>query len=208
MANLKDNSLQLIVGNSSTWSMRAWIGLKLAGFQFEQIVIALDAPDYQQTLTKYSGTLKVPVLFVDGFKIHDSLAIVEYANECSHGNLYPADPMERALARSLCAELHTGFNTLRDVCPFILDQQSTTPVHASLENELKRLTSIFENCRGDFMFEKPGIVDGFYAVMAYRLNSYQIRLTGRAQMYQQSLLQWPLFLQALETARGWESEKI
>lgn len=194
---------ELIVGTFSTWSMRAWMCLKLANIDFSEQVIILEKPDFKTTLNQHSPTGLVPVFIHNNCKIHDSLAIAEYANEMSAGALYPKAINERALARSYCAELHSGFTHLRSACPFTLTQQPIVTITPELQQELIRLTQIWSLAQGDFMFEKPSAVDAFYAILAYRLFVYGIELPAQAAKYQQSLLLWPLLESALSNARQW-----
>ena len=201
MINVKDN--ELIVGTFSTWSIRAWMCLKLADIDFSEHVIILEKPDFKSTLHKHSPTGLVPVLITNDCEIHDSLAIAEYANELSAGELYPIAINERALARSYCAELHSGFTHLRNACPFTLTPQPAVTVTTELQNELNRLTDIWSLAQGHFMFEKPSVTDTFYAVLAYRLFVYGIELPAKAGQYQQSLLAWPLFTSAMAHAKQW-----
>ena len=95
--------MKLTVGTDSTWSLRVWICSQLAQLDVEVNVIDLTKLEYKSEIFKYSETGLVPSLNVGTFAIHDSLAIVEYFNECSKGALYPSSRSERALARSLCS---------------------------------------------------------------------------------------------------------
>lgn len=138
--------------------------------------------------------------------IHDSLAIAEYFNEYSKGELYPNSSPERALARSLCSELHSGFMNLRSHCPFSLEQ--VTPLLAfnnGIDNELTRLEKIFGSAHLPFMFNSAGIVDAFYSILAFRLNAYGINLQGKAGEYQKSLLNWSKLKEAIKLAQSWKN---
>ena len=194
---------QLIVGTGSTWSIRAWLCLKLAGVKFTEKVVVLEKPDFKETLLGYSPTGLVPVLNVDDLCIHDSLAIAEFSDEIGRRRIFPALSHERALARSYCAELHSGFFNLRNTCPFSLNKQSPVVITDVLQSELTRITAIWSAANGDFYFEKPGMIDAFYAVLAYRLHIYGIQLPERAGQYQQALLKWPLLKVALLQAKTW-----
>ncbi|NRA62446.1 MAG: glutathione S-transferase [Psychrobium sp.] len=189
--------MKLVVGTSSTWSMRAWLCLKLADVDFEEFVIDLAADSYTEQLQQHSASKLVPVLQLAKLQIHDSLAIAEYVNELADYPLYPNDVNQRAIARSLAAELHSGFSTLRNECPFSLDKVIPVVMSPAIANEVARLECIWSQARGEFYFEQAGIVDAFYSVLAYRLATYGITLEGHAGQYQQSLLQWPLFKQAI-----------
>lgn len=190
--------MTLISGTDSTWSLRAWLCARVAGFTPEVIRIDLTAADYKTQILKYSPAGLVPVWLEGELVIHDSLAITEYLNEISGGRLYPSGTGERALARSLCAEMHSGFANIREQCPFT--QQEVPPLQASgepIRKELQRITDIFAQAEGPFMFSEPSAVDAFYAVLAKRLSHYGIELAGKAGHYQKSLNDWPLLAEAL-----------
>lgn len=189
--------MTLISGTDSTWSLRAWLCTRVAGFTPEVIRIDLTAEDYKTEILKYSQAGLVPVWIEGERVIHDSLAITEYLNEISGGRLYPSGTRERALARSLCAEMHSGFPELREQCPFT--QQKVAPLQTqdvALQNELQRIADIFAQAEGPFMFSEPSAVDAFYAVLARRLSHYGVELEGRAGHYQQSLNDWSLMADA------------
>ena len=196
----------LIVGTESTWSLRALICSKIAGIEVKQHVIDLTASGYKSELLKYSQAGLVPALDNGSGVVHDSLAIAEYFNECTDGSLYPQSSSERALSRSLCAELHSGFINLRTQLPFTTDKVDPPSLLSDeVLKEVCRISEIFEKARLPFMFDSAGCVDAFYAVLAYRLKIYGITLEGQAGEYKKRLLEWDLFNQALERARIWKN---
>lgn len=198
--------MQLIVGTNSTWSLRAWICGRIAELDLAVSVIDLQKPECKEELKRVSTTGLVPVLLAGELQIHDSLAIAEYFNELSNGALYPSNQAERAIARSLVSELHSGFIAVRSACPFSLEPVSPASFQAeSLISELARIEEIFASARLPYMFDKPSAVDAFYAVMAYRLNGYGIHLNGKAGEYQNSLLKWAALIDAIETMHEWSS---
>ena len=199
-----NETMKLVVGTESTWSLRAWICSQLAGIALDIIVIDLAAQDYKQQILKHSPTGLVPALITEDGVIHDSLAIAEYFNELSDHKLYPDSVSERAIARSLCTEMHSGFFNLRAQCPFnVSGSIEPISIDKNLSAELARVNAIFECAKGNFMFEKPSIVDAFYAILAYRMASYGISLDGKAGKYQSSLLAWPLLKDAITLAKQW-----
>ncbi|TAA47463.1 glutathione S-transferase N-terminal domain-containing protein [Corallincola spongiicola] len=196
--------MQLVVGTASTWSLRVWICCQIAAIKVDLVVVPLQQQGYQSQLAKLSSTMLVPVLYDGDIEINDSLAITEYLNELTDGALYPEVQADRAKARSLIAELHSGFLNIRQNCPF-----STRPVApitdtAAIAAELARLHDIFTNAATPFMFDTPGAIDAFYSVMAYRLNAYGIHFDGDAGRYQQALLAWPLLNDAIAHAEQWQ----
>ncbi|MBT0724519.1 glutathione S-transferase [Rosenbergiella sp. S61] len=191
--------MQLSVGIDSTWSLRAMIGLKITAIQADLRVFNLSCPTCKSELQSLCATGLVPFLDDGELRIHDSLAITEYLNELSAGGLYPTERGKRALCRSLCAEMHSGFTALRQAMPFTtaaVSQQSTfSPAQAA---EIGRVKTLFCCAEGPFYLgDKPTAVDAFYAVLACRLNHYGVRLQGKAGEYQQQLLGWEFLHEAL-----------
>lgn len=198
--------MQLIVGTDSTWSLRAWICSQLAQLSIEVNVIDLTNANYKSEIFKYSKTGLVPSLNEGTFAIHDSLAIAEYFNECSDGALYPQSASERALARSLCSELHSGFINIRSQCPFSLSPvPPLSEFSDGMRHELTRIESIFELAQLPYMFNSAGVVDAFYCILAFRLKAYGIVLQGKAGSYQDSLLNWSYLKQAINVAQSWKN---
>ncbi|WP_429152244.1 glutathione S-transferase N-terminal domain-containing protein [Aeromonas hydrophila] len=195
-------SLVLTVGTGSTWAMRAALVLAMSGLEWQEQVFDLEDAKELQRLKRLAPAGLVPWLDHDGVRVHDSLAIAEYLHElCPVRRLYPEARSERALARSLCAELHTGFRQIRTLLPFFLGAPTRSEPPVEAIGELARLQTIWSQARGPFYFGEAGILDAFYAVMAYRLASYGIQLPGQAGAYQQVLLAWPLWQQTLVKAR-------
>ncbi|MGY5451107.1 hypothetical protein ACVFI8_09220 [Agarivorans sp. MS3-6] len=195
--------LNLVVGRESTWSIRAYLCLQLAKLDFDITTIALGDAGYQQQLRAESATMLVPVLHTKEVSVHDSLAITEFANELCNGGLYPASASKRAIARSYLAELHSGFSLIRSQLPFQLLQTPDTASTIPLQSEIARLTCIWQPFGPSFAFGHAGAVDAFYSLMALRLLQYGVTLDGNAGRYQQHLVNWPLFQQALLEAKKW-----
>lgn len=196
----------LVVGTESTWSLRALICSQLANIKVNEHVIDLSSTNYKSEILKYSPSGLVPALVTDQLVVHDSLAIVEYFNECSDGALYPTSISDRALSRSLCAEMHSGFTHLRTQLPFSVEEVSPVlKLSDGARKEISRVVAIFEQAKLPFMFESAGAVDAFYAILAYRLKSYGITMDGKAGNYQQALLDWDVLLQAIERAKTWKN---
>ncbi|GAB1255596.1 glutathione S-transferase [Aurantivibrio plasticivorans] len=199
--------MELVVGDCSTWSIRALMCLALAEINVTERIIPLGQPGYEKALSGVSDSMLVPVLIDGDTRIHDSLAIAEYANELSAGLLWLHDLNERGLARSLVCELHSGFAQIRTLMPFnwVVSRPVDISDAPAVQKELRRLDAIWSQAGSTFYFSTPSVVDAFYAVLAYRLNAYGITLSGAAGRYQHALLQWPLFNQVLERAKGWAS---
>jgi glutathione S-transferase len=115
--------MHLILGNKnySSWSLRPWIAMKVAGLAFDEEVISLNAPEFKSRLLAVSGTGKVPTLIDGDVRVWESLAILEYVSEkFPSAKLWPADPKARAHARAIANEMHAGFLSLRRSCPMNL----------------------------------------------------------------------------------------
>ena len=195
-------SLVLTVGTGSTWAMRASLVLTMSGLEWQEQVFDLEDAKALQRLKRTAPAGLVPWLDDGELRSHDSLAIAEYLHElCPARHLYPTDRAERALARSLCAELHAGFGQIRSRLPFFLGAPTQSEPPVETIGELARLQTIWSQARGRFYFEEAGILDAFYALMAYGLGSYGISLPGQAGAYQQALLAWPLWQETLVKAR-------
>ena len=191
--------MQLSVGTDSTWSLRAMIGVKIAELPADLRVFALECASCKSELHSLSPTGLVPFLEDGTLRLHDSLAIIEYLNELSSGKLYPSEQSKRAFSRSLCAEIHAGFSALRQTMPFTLADVSTFTTFSPAQTvDIARVTTLFAGAEGPFyQGEKPTAVDAFYAVLAYRLQHYGVRLPGTAGRYQQQLVAWTFLQEAL-----------
>ena len=130
--------LHLLIGNKnySSWSLRPWLAMKVAGIAFEEMVISLDAPDFKSRVTAVSGAGKVPVLIDGGISVWESLAILEYlAEKFPTNGLWPRDAQARAHARAAASEMHGGFGPLRSQLPMNIRRPVKT--HA-VEDDAKR----------------------------------------------------------------------
>jgi glutathione S-transferase len=183
----------LVIGNKnySSWSLRGWLGLRKSGVAFEERWIPLDTPRFEEEITDLSPTRQVPVLWHDTRCIWDSLAINEYVNETfAAGQLWPEQPHQRALARSVSAEMHSGFNALRRCMPMnCRAHDRLVEMDAALESDIARIQSIWAQCResasepGDWLFGRFSIADAMYAPVALRFSSYVVDLNAEAQQY-------------------------
>ena len=196
-------SLTLVIGNKnySSWSLRAWLALELAGAPFEEVLVSLYGPESRRQLLQHSPTGKVPVLKSEDGVIWDSLAIAEYlAERFPEAHLWPRGQAARALARSVCAEMHSGFVALRSHMPMDLRRdQVLAQVPADALADIERVCTLWQACReqygqdGGFLFGHASIADAFFAPVAARLRSYRVVLPAAAQAYVNSIYQWPAF---------------
>ncbi len=191
----------LIIGNKnySSWSMRPWLLLRQFGVAFDEIVLPLDTPEFQQRISDYSPTGRVPVLRVDGADIWDSLAICETINErWLDGRGWPADPVARALARSASAEMHSGFSALRAKLPFNCRRRPDGyRWDAEVERDIARMQQLWRSLRarmgsgGEFLCGEFGIVDAMFAPVCVRFRGYGVPAGELASRYMQTILALP-----------------
>ncbi|PBQ07527.1 glutathione S-transferase [Pseudomonas congelans] len=196
-------SLHLIIGDKrySSWSLRPWLVLEMTGAPFTDQVIRLNQPDTRANILKYSPTGKVPALHCEHGTIIDSLAICEYLVErFPDAGLWPSDTAARAQARSACAQMHSGFVSLRSNMPMDLRQdQALEVIPVDTQNDIDRIVELWAECRaaaaesGPFLFGKPSIADAFFAPVAIRLRSYRVELSEEALKYIETIYQWPAF---------------
>lgn len=194
-------ALQLVIGDKrySSWSLRAALALEIAGVDYDEILIALNKPDTAQLIAQHSPSGKVPLLKTADGPVWDSLAIVEYLAE-QHPSLWPQDLYARAVARSVCAQMHSGFVSLRTHMP--MDLQRTQPlgnVPADVAGDIEQVCRLWAEFRakfgqqGPFLFGQPSAADAFYAPVASRLRSYQVTLPPEANAYVEAIYNWPAF---------------
>ena len=193
------DDLKLIIGNKnySSWSLRAWIFLKNAGLEFAERIVPLDTPAYERDIGALSPTRRVPVLGHGSLRIWDSLAICEYACELS-GRGWPVDRAARAVARAVCAEMHSGFGALRSQWPMNARALVRhTPIDAALAAELARIEDLWSECRerfgsrGPWLFGEYSVADAMYAPVVLRFRTYGHRLRPASAAYSAEVLDDP-----------------
>ena len=196
-------ALQLVIGdkNYSSWSLRAALALELSGEPYSEVLVRLYQVDSRTRLLEHSPTGKVPVLLTEQGPVWDSLAIAEYlAERFPEAHLWPRGEYARALARSICAEMHSGFSALRSHLPMDLARdQALEEVPDAAQADIDRVCAIWADCRarfgedGHYLFGHASIADAFYAPVVARLRSYRVALPPVAAAYVDSLYQWPAF---------------
>ena len=192
---------QLVIGNKnySSWSLRPWLLMKEMNIDFDEVQVALATDKTKELLKSYSGSAKVPVLIHDGITIWDSIAICEYLSEYHPSKaLWPFASESRAIARSVTAEMHSGFTTLRNDlpmnCRLSTVYQSISP---ELQADIDRISEIWQFCRhnfgeqGDFLFGNFSIADAMYAPVVLRFKSYGITVGKPERDYMDKMLSLP-----------------
>lgn len=201
--------LRLIIGNKnySSWSMRPWVAMKAFGIPFEEIRIVLQQPDTTARIAEYSAAGRVPVLLAGDITVWDSLAICEYlAEQFSILNLWPEDVAARATARSICAEMHSGFSSLRSDMP--MDIRASLPGKGRTigsQADIGRISEIWEDCLSlygahEFLFGDFSIADAFYAPVVMRFRTYGVSLAPALQAYTERVLAHPAVAQWVREA--------
>jgi glutathione S-transferase len=200
--------LTLYIGNKnySSWSMRPWVLLKQAGIEFEEVKIRFDSfekdSDFKQRVLAVNPAGRVPCLVDDGFAVWDTLAIAEYlAERFPAKQLWPQDAKARARARSVCAEMHSGFSALRSHCPMNIEAslaQTGALVwrdQASVRGDVQRLvamwTELLEQHRGPMLFGEFSIADAYFAPVCFRLKNYALPVPGHITDYIRRVTQLP-----------------
>ncbi len=195
----------IVLGNKaySSWSLRGWLMLKLTGAAFDEVVVPLDRPETKAAIRAHSPSGRVPTLKADGLAVWDTLAIAEYLHErFPEAGLWPENPVARARARSVAAEMHAGFPALRARLPMDLKREPPEPgagiaVDGALAGEIARIVAIWSDCRtrfggaGDFLFGRFGAADAFYAPVATRFVTYGVALEGGVADYRDALMARP-----------------
>lgn len=191
--------LHLVIGNKnySSWSMRPWLAMKVAGIAFEETVIPLDAPDFKARVGRHSGTGKVPVLIDGDVEVWESLAILEYLAE-KHPGLWPADAKARAHARVVANEMHAGFLPLRRHLPMNMwrpvIKRDLTPDAAA---NVARIDALWADCRarfgagGPFLFGGFTAADAMYAPVVARFDTYAVDVGPVARGYIEAVMALP-----------------
>ncbi len=204
---------QLIIGNKnySSWSLRPWLTMKVAGIEFEEISIELHSENGKQEILQYSPAGKVPILIADDLSIWDSMAIVEHlAERHPEKALWPFARDSRSIARAVTCEMHSSFTELRNTIPMncrkLDSRKEGKPVNIShtLQKDIDRISQIWKNCReeygeqGDFLFGQFSIADAFYAPVAIRLHSQGIPMGEVEQNYIDHILSLPAMKEWIE----------
>jgi glutathione S-transferase len=194
-------ALTLIIGNKnySSWSLRPWIAMKVAGIVFDEKVIPLYEPGSREQVLKYSPAGKVPVLIDGEVSIWESLAILEYLGEkFPAAGLWPADARARSHARVVANEMHGDFQALRKNCPMNLWLPvKQRPQPDEVMNNVRRIDALWSDCRarfgggGAFLFGSFGAADAMYAPVVSRLHSYGIAVGAVSRAYMEAVMALP-----------------
>jgi glutathione S-transferase len=204
-------ALLLLIGNKnySSWSLRPWIAMKVAGIPFAEEVISLDAADFKERVRKISAAGKVPALADGRTQVWESLAILDHlAEKFPLARLWPAEESARAHARSIAAEMHAGFTPLRRHYPMNVRRpvKRREPIAEVVDN-INRIDAIWTDCRsrfgqgGPFLFGAFGAADAMYAPVVSRFHTYAVDVSPVARVYMEAVTGLPAWADWCAAAR-------
>jgi len=195
--------------NYSSWSMRAWLALKLCGAEFDAVMFHLGEAGVRERIRRHSPSGKVPALRHGDLVVWDSLAIVEHlAESFPRAGLWPEARADRATARAVCAEMHSGFPALRANMPFNVRRSSPGRGRApGVAEDIARVLEIWRDCLarcgGPFLFGVYGAADIFFAPVVSRFRTYAVETDPAATAYREAVWSHP---HVAEWRQGAESE--
>ena len=199
-------TLHIANKNYSSWSLRPWVLMKELGIEFnEQLIVFGDEPTWQ-AYRRLSPSGKVPCLTDESTTVWDSLAIIEYLSE-RHEGVWPKDAKARAWARCAAAEMHSGFQSLRDICSMNVGLRiRMNTVSEGLQKDVDRIDSLWshglQQFGGPFLAgDRFSAVDAFFAPVVYRVRTYGLDLSEGAAAYVERVL-------ALGSMQQWEAESL
>lgn len=204
--------LKLIIGNKnySSWSLRPWIAMKQAGIEFDEELHPFhDMAAFHQKIAKYSGAKRVPVLLHDQRMIWDSLSILEYlADTFPQYKFWPEDVSARCHARSICAEMHSGFTAMRAALPMNLHRPfETYPLREDVQADIARIIEVWHQAMAEFGNGGPYLygafsnADAMYAPVVSRFHTYGVPVEDDIRAYMDRILQSDAFM-------DWQSEGL
>ena len=183
--------------------MRPWLALRANDIPFVETLIPLytDDPADKEQILSFSRAGKVPVLVDGDITVWDSLAIIEYiAERYPEVKLWPDDVAARAHARSVCAEMHSGFAALRNECGMNLRRPiRPMALSADAKSNIARIEEIWRECRtrygatGPFLFGRFGAADAMYAPVVHRFRTYAIEVAPDTKAYMETMMALPAF---------------
>ena len=192
--------LKLYIGNKnySSWSMRPWVLLRQAGIDFEEVMVRFDGfgpeAQFKQVIAPINPVGKVPVLEHDGLVVWDTLAIAEYlAEQFPEHRLWPSERAARARARSLCAEMHSGFAALRSACPMNIEAhlpdigalalRDKPGVRADLQRLCSMWSQLLAEHGGPMLFGRFSVADAYFAPVLMRIRTYALPVPDDVAAY-------------------------
>ena len=206
--------IKLILGNRaySSWSMRGWLAVKHSGEEFEELVVPMfdEAWEKRREGDEFAPSLgKVPILWDGDCVVWDSLAIVEFLAD-RHGKeaYWPQDESACGMARSMAAEMHSGFSNLRRDLPMNVRKTFPfKPLSEEVRNEIERILQLWAQARarfagsGPFLFGDWCATDMMYAPVVTRFITYSVPLPPFAELYMKAVLSHPHVIEWIDKAQ-------
>ena len=199
-------NVRLVIANKnySSWSLRSWLLLREANIPFEEVRLALDTEEFNRRIAEFSPARRVPVLLLDDEPVWDSLAIAETVAELwPQANLWPEDAAGRRHARSISAEMHSGFAELRGRMPMNCRAMGRkVQMTRELQRDIDRMIAIWTDChvrygaRGKWLFGDFSVADAMFAPVVLRFRTYGVEIPEAANHY-------PLRLMQSEAMQNW-----
>ncbi|MFC5500389.1 glutathione S-transferase family protein [Caenimonas terrae] len=210
--------LTLYIGNKnySSWSMRPWVLMKQLQIPFTETMVRFDSFEgqsaFKQAIAGVNPAGKVPVLVDEGFAVWDTLAIVEYlAERFADRGVWPQEPQARARARSVCAEMHSGFSALRSNCPMNVEAslpevgarvwREQAGVRADVERIVSMWSGLLQQWGGPMLFGRFSAADAYFAPVCLRLKTYALPVPAEIAAYVEQVL-------ALPGVKAWNDEAL
>ncbi len=207
---MSDYTLYIGNKNYSSWSLRPWLAMKVAGIPFEEKLILLFDDDWKANIAKVSPSARVPVLVDEDLTLWETMAILEYLAE-NHPDkgLWPEDKTARAIARAISNEMHAGFTALRNNMPMnIRKSHPGKGMGEGVARDIARIQEIWNDCRarfgdgGDFLFGKFSIADAMFAPVVSRLTTHVIELDKVSTAYRDAVQALPEMIEWSDAGRA------
>lgn len=193
--------MKLVIGNKnySSWSLRPWLLLRHAAIPFDEVKLSFNSPTFKSDALSFGPTGKVPVLIDGDVTVWDTLAIAEYvAEKFSDKQLWPRDAGQRAEARAICAEMHSGFQPLRNLMSMnVTANLAGLGWNIEVQRDIDRISAMWAGLRarhagaGPFLFGHFTVADAYYAPVVSRFNTYQPVLSEAVAGYMKTILALP-----------------
>jgi glutathione S-transferase len=204
------SKLQLVIGNKnySSWSLRPWMALTMAGIPFRETLIPLDTPETARLIAQHTDAGRVPVLLHGRQTVWESLAIMEYLAELfPEKHLWPKTASARAIARAVSNEMHAGFGALRNACPMNLRRpKKPVPMSEQVLKDVARIEQIWRDCRakfgkgGKFLFGRFSIADAMYTPVVTRFDTFAVTVADDTRAYMDTIMNTEAFIAWREAA--------
>lgn len=207
---MSDYTLYIGNKNYSSWSLRPWLAMKVAGIPFEEQLILLFDNNWKQNIAAVSPSARVPVLVDGDLTIWETMAILEYlAEQHPDKNLWPAEKEARAVARAIANEMHAGFGNLRNHMPMNIRKSFPGKgMGEGVAEDIARVTEIWNDCRarfgsgGDFLFGKFCNADAMFAPVVSRFTTYGVELDEVSAAYRDAVQALPEMIEWSDAGRA------